>query len=244
MINTLIVDDESHCINRLLHLIERRPGIFNVIATCNTVKDALLVAEDNSLDLVFLDIEIDDKTGFDFLRQLKHISFKTIFTTAFDNYAIKAFKFSAFDYLMKPIDFDEFNETIERLNQEIQPKVQNSHVKHLLENITIEHPKRLTIASVEGFETTAIADIVHFEADGNYTHIYTKDKKYVVSKPIKFYENLLDEKQFFKCHKSHLINMEMVEAFHKGKQAYVTMVNNNQVPIAVRRKENFLSRFS
>lgn len=244
MFNTLIVDDEKHCINRLLHLIDRKPGIFNIVATCNTVDDALKIAETKPLDLVFLDIEIDDKTGFDFLRQLKHISFKTVFTTAFDNYAIKAFKFSAFDYLMKPIDFDEFNETIKRLTEEIQPKIQNSHLRHLLENIKQEQPKRLTIASVEGFETTAVADIVHFKADGNYTHIYTKDRKYLVSKPIKFYENLLDDKRFFKCHKSHLINMEMVKAFHKGKQAHITMANNNQVPIAVRRKEDFLSLFN
>lgn len=243
MLNTLIVDDESHCIKRLLHLIDRKPETFNVIATCKTVDDALRVAQANPLDLVFLDIEIDDKTGFDFLRQLGHISFKTVFTTAFDNYAIKAFKFSAFDYLMKPIDFDEFNETIARLSEERELKGHNGSVKSLLENIEQEQPKLLTIPSVEGFETVLVADIVHLEANGNYTFIYAKDKKQIVSKPIKFYENLLDGKQFFKSHKSHLINMEMVKTFHKGKQAYVLMENGNQVPIAVRRKDEFLGRF-
>lgn len=244
MLNTLIVDDESHCIKRLLHLIDRKPGIFNVIATCKTVDDALKIAQDNLLDLVFLDIEIDDKTGFDFLRQLDQISFNTIFTTAFDNYAIKAFKFSAFDYLMKPIDFDEFNDTITRLSEALQSKENNSSVKTLLENIEQEQPKLLTIPSVEGFETVLVSDIVHLEANGNYTYIHTKNKKRIVSKPIKFYENLLDENHFFKSHKSHIINMEMVKTFHKGKQAYVTMSNDKQVPIAVRRKEDFLRRFS
>ncbi|WP_423997139.1 LytR/AlgR family response regulator transcription factor [Maribacter sp. IgM3_T14_3] len=243
MLNTLIVDDESHCIKRLLHLIDRKPGIFNVIATSKTVDDALKIAQDTSLDLVFLDIEIDDKTGFDFLRQLNHISFKTIFTTAFDNYAIKAFKFSAFDYLMKPIDFDEFNETIARLNEELQSKGHNNSVESLLKNIEQEQPKLLTIPSVEGFETVLVADIVHLEANGNYTYIHTKHKKQIVSKPIKFYENLLDEKLFFKCHKSHLINMEMIKTFNKGKQAYVQMENGNQVPIATRRKDVFLKKF-
>ena len=239
MLNTLIVDDESHCIKRLLYLIDRKPGIFNVIATCKTVDEALKIAQDTPLDLVFLDIEIDDKTGFDFLRQLNHISF----TTAFDNYAIKAFKFSAFDYLMKPIDFDEFNETIARLNEELQSKGHNNSVESLLKNIEQEHPKLLTIPSVEGFETVLVADIVHLEANGNYTYIHTKHKKQIVSKPIKFYENLLDEKLFFKCHKSHLINMEMIKTFNKGKQAYVQMENGNQVPIATRRKDVFLKKF-
>ncbi|MFD2586750.1 MULTISPECIES: LytR/AlgR family response regulator transcription factor [Flavobacteriaceae] len=243
MLNTLIVDDESHCIKRLLHLIERKPGIFNVVAACKTVDEAVKVAENNQLDLVFLDIEIDDKTGFDFLRQLDAISFKTIFTTAFDNYAIKAFKFSAFDYLMKPIDFDEFNETILRLNEKFVSKKKNSQVQQLLENIEQKQPKLLTVPSVSGFETVLVAEIVHLEANGNYTYIFTKNKKQIVSKPIKFYENLLDGKQFFKCHKSHLINMEMIKTFHKGKQAYVTMSNDNSVPIAVRRKEAFLGRF-
>lgn len=244
MIKTLIVDDESHCIKRLLHLIDRKPKTFNIVATCKTVDDALKVAENNALDLVFLDIEIDDKTGFDFLRQLKAIPFKTIFTTAFDNYAIKAFKYSAFDYLMKPIDFDEFNETIARLNNEIQSKEHSSQVRQLLNNIEQEQPKVLTIPSVSGFETVLVADIVHLEADGNYTHIHTLDKKRVVSKPIKFYENLLDGKQFFKCHKSHLINIEMVKTFNKGKQAYIMMKNGNQVPLAVRRKDGFFGRFN
>ena len=244
MINTLIVDDESHCINRLLHLIGRKPGIFNIVATCKTVDDALKVADNNSLDLVFLDIEIKDTTGFDFLRQVEHTNFKTIFTTAFDNYAIKAFKFSAFDYLMKPIDFDEFNETIVRLKEEIQSKGHDVHVKQLFENLEHEQPKLLTIPSVEGFETVLVANIVHLEANGNYTYIHTKDKRQIASRPIKFYENLLDGKQFFKCHKSHLINMEMIKTFYKGKQAYVIMTNGDQVPLAVRRKDQFLGRFN
>ncbi|WP_422859487.1 LytR/AlgR family response regulator transcription factor [Flagellimonas sp. S174] len=243
MINTLIIDDESHCVKRLLHLIDRKPGTFNVVATCKTVDNALEVAKNTSLDLVFLDIEIDNKTGFDFLRQLGTISFKTIFTTAFDNYAIKAIKFSAFDYLMKPIDFDEFNETIARLQEEIRSKEHNGHVRQLLKNIEQEQPKLLTIPSVQGFETVLVADIVHLEANGNYTHIHTNDKKQIVSKPIKFYETLLDGKKFFKCHKSHLINMEMIKTFHKGKQSYIVMKNGNQVPIAVRRKEEFLGKF-
>lgn len=243
MIKTLIVDDETHCINRLLHLIEKRPNTFEVVDTCQTVEAALEVAKNNPLDLVFLDIEIKDKTGFDFLRQVENISFHTIFTTAFNNYAIKAFKYSAFDYLMKPIDVDEFNESIERLGKKIAESRNNNQVKNLLENARQKQPNLLTISSVEGFETIPVADIIHLEASGNYTYIYTKGNKKIVTKPIKFYEDLLDKDEFFKCHKSHLIKLNEVKSYHKGKQAYVIMTNGNQVPIAVRRKDDFLSRF-
>ncbi|WP_299325337.1 LytTR family DNA-binding domain-containing protein [uncultured Maribacter sp.] len=244
MIKTLIVDDETHCINRLLHLIERRPNTFEVISTCRTVEAAIDVVKNNQVDLVFLDIEIKDKTGFDFLRQVEHIYFNTIFTTAFDNYAIKAFKYSAFDYLMKPIDVDEFNESIERLSKTSAKSQKNIQVKGLLENVEQKQPNLLTISSVEGFETIPVANIVHLEASGNYTYIHTDDTKKTVTKPIKFYQDLLDKDLFFKCHKSHLIKLDQVKNYHKGKQAYVVMTNGNQVPIAVRRKDEFLGRFN
>lgn len=243
MIKTLIVDDETHCINRLLHLIERRPNTFEVVDTCRTVEAAIEVVKTKPLDLVFLDIEIKDKTGFDFLRQVENIDFQTIFTTGFDNYAIKAFKYSAFDYLMKPIDVDEFNESIGRLGKKIGHNKKNSQVKSLLENVRQKQPNLLTVSSVEGFETIPLADIIHFEASGNYTCIHTKNDKKTVSKPIKFYEDLLDKNQFFKCHKSHLIKLDQVKNYHKGKQAYVIMTNGNNVPIAVRRKDAFLDKF-
>ena len=244
MIKTLIVDDETHCINRLIHLIERRPNTFEVIDTCQTVEAALDVVKNNPLDLVFLDIEIKDKTGFDFLRQVERIEFNTIFTTAFDNYAIKAFKYSAFDYLMKPIDVDEFNASIERLDNKMAKSRNGNQVKSLLENVWQRQPKLLTISSVEGFETVPVADIIHLEASGNYTYIHTKNVKKTVTKPIKFYEDLLDKEDFFKCHKSHLIKLDQVRSYHKGKQAYVVMTNGNQVPIAVRKKDGFLNKFN
>ncbi len=243
MINTLIVDDEIHCIDRLLHLIERRPDTFNVVCTCQSVETALDALEKNQVDLVFLDIEIKDKTGFDFLRKVENVQFHTIFTTAFDTYAIKALKYNAFDYLLKPIDIDEFNETIVRLNKRLGNSQQHHHVQNLISDIETKNHTLLTISSVEGFETVPIVDIVHLKADGNYTYIYTKEKKSVASKPIKYYEDLLDKKDFIRCHKSHIINITNVKKYHKGNQAWITMMNGEKVPIAARRKEDFLSRF-
>lgn len=245
MLRTLIVDDEEHCINRLLHLIERRPQTFDIIATSQSVDEALKVASKEKLDLVFLDIEINDKTGFEFLKTLEKVNFKVIFTTAFDNYAIKALKFNAFDYLMKPIDVDEFNETIERLTKSLKEPFPEDDIKGLLQNIDYEHPKILTIPSLNGFETITLEEIVHFEASTNYTFIHTLKDKKIVSKPLKFYEDLLNGSvHFFKCHKSHIINLNFVKSYRKGKHPFVELKNGAQVPIALRRKDSFLNRFT
>ncbi|APX99931.1 LytR/AlgR family response regulator transcription factor [Lacinutrix venerupis] len=243
MIKTILIDDEQHCITRLQDLISRHPNTFNVIAICNTVEEALNVVPKLQPDLVFLDIKIHDRTGFDFLRNLQAVNFKVIFTTAFDKYAIKAFKFSAFDYLLKPIDVDDFNDSVNRLKNKKNNETIESQIKNLFNNLKPNKNKIITIPSLTGFETLKTEDIVHLEADTSITHIYTKNKKTVVSKPIKFYEDLLDETSFFKTHKSYLININHVKKYYKGKHSYVVMSNNAQVPISVRKKEEFLKRF-
>lgn len=243
MLKTLIVDDESHCIERLIHLIERHPNTFEVVATCDSVERALEAVANTKPDLVFLDIEIHDKTGFDFLKQAKKTDFKIIFTTAFDSYAIKAFKFSAFDYLLKPIDIDDFNNTIIRLKKETRQKTLEGQLENLFRNLNPDQNKIITIPSVSGFETIKLEDIIHFEANTSYTYIYTEKERKLVSKPLKFYEDLLNEQRFFKTHKSHIINIDFVKTYHKGKQSYVTMTNNSHIPVSVRRKEAFLKLF-
>lgn len=244
MIKTIIIDDEAHCVERVLSLINRHPNTFNVLATCNTVQEALDVVTKMEPDLVFLDIKIHDKTGFDFLKGMSKINFKVIFTTAFDNYAIKAFKFSAFDYLLKPIDADDFNDAVNRLKTSLQESNIEHQIQNLFKNLKQDQKKVITIPMLSGFETLKVEDIIHLEADTSYTHIFTSEGKTMVSKPIKFYEDLLEDNSFFKTHKSHLINLEHVKKYYKGKQSYVVMSNNSKVPISVRRKEEFLKHFS
>ena len=243
MIKTIIIDDEAHCITRILNLIERHPNTFNVLATCNTVEKALEVVSEKQPDLVFLDIQIHDKTGFDFLQDIEQINFKIIFTTAFDNFAIKAFKYSAIDYLLKPIDVDDFNGAVNRLKTDFNSKNIENQIQNLFRNLKPHKKKVITIPSITGFETLKVEDIIHLEADTSYTHIYTSTNKLTVSKPIKYYEDLLDVSVFFKTHKSHLINLDHVKQYYKGKQSYVVMSNNQQVPISVRKKDAFLKRF-
>ncbi|WP_407556787.1 LytR/AlgR family response regulator transcription factor [Winogradskyella sp. 4-2091] len=244
MIKTIIIDDEKHCSDRVLNLIDRHPNTFNVLKVIDTVDEALELVPQLEPDLVFLDIKIHEKTGFDFLQAIDTINFKVIFTTAFDNFAIKAFKFSAIDYLLKPIDTDDFNASVSRLKETISQQSIEQQLQSLFENIKPNQKKVITIPSLTGFETLKVEDIIHLEADTSYTHIFTKNGKAMVSKPIKFYEDLLDDGSFFKTHKSHLINIDHVKQYFKGKQSYVVMSNDAQVPISVRRKEEFLRHFN
>lgn len=244
MIKTIIIDDESHCSDRILNLIDQQPNTFNVLKIIDTVDEALKVVPHLQPDLVFLDIKIHDKTGFDFLQELESINFKVIFTTAFDNFAIKAFKFSAFDYLLKPIDTDDFNAAVMRLKENLTQQNMQQQLQNLFENLKPNQKKVITIPTLTGFETLKIEDIIHLKADTSYTHIFTKEGKTMVSKPIKFYEDLLADNAFFKTHKSHLININHVKKYYKGKQSYVTMSNDAQVPISVRRKDEFLKHFT
>lgn len=243
MIKTIIIDDEKHCSDRVLSLIEQHPNTFNVLTVIDTVNKALEKVPQLQPDLVFLDIKIHDKTGFDFLQELETINFRVIFTTAFDNFAIKAFKFSAFDYLLKPIDSDDFNGAVMRLQADLSQRNMEQQLQNLFKNLKPDQKKVITIPSLTGFETLKVEDIIHLEADTSYTYIFTKNEKTMVSKPIKFYEDLLDDNSFFKTHKSHLINIDHVKKYFKGKQSYVIMSNDAQVPISVRRKDEFLKRF-
>lgn len=244
MIKTIIIDDEKHCSDRVLSLIEQHPNTFNVLAVIDTVDEALAKVLQLQPELVFLDIKIHDRTGFDFLQEINQVNFKVIFTTAFDNFAIKAFKFSAIDYLLKPIDSDDFNASVIRLKDTMSQKSMEHQLQNLFKNLKPDQKKVITIPSLTGFETLKVEDIIHLEADTSYTHIFTKDGKTMVSKPIKFYEDLLADNSFFKTHKSHLINIDHVKKYYKGKQSYVLMSNDLQVPISVRRKDEFLKHFT
>ncbi len=241
MIKTIIIDDEQHCIGRLLNLIKTYNDTFNVVATCQTVEEALLATENLQPELVFLDIMIHDKTGFNYLEQLDTINFKIIFTTAFSNYAIKAFKFSAFDYLLKPIDTNDFKDCIMRLKQNMHYSGLDIQIKSLLNNLQKDEKKKtITIPTSTGFEILEINNIIHCKADSSYTYIYTKDNEILISKPLKFYDDLLSENNFYRIHNSHLINISHVKKYNKGKGGSVTMSNNTTIDVSTRRKEAFI----
>ena len=187
-------------------------------------------------DMVFLDIQLQDGTGFDILEILGDISFQVIFTTASDEFAIKAFKFSAVDYLLKPVDPDELILAVQKVS-----KVNNSTQENyeLLLNTVKEQsaPKRLALHTLEKIHVTEIADIVRCESNGNYTTFYFKDgQKLLVTKTLKEYDQMLSEYKFARVHQSHLINAQQIKEFVKIDGGYIVMRDGSKIPVSLRKK--------
>jgi two-component system LytT family response regulator len=242
MIKAIIIDDEQHCIDRLEALLKPYSNTITIIGSYLTVDTGVQGIESLSPDVVFLDVQIHEQTGFDVLKAVQQLNFEVIFTTAFEMYAVQAFKFSAIDYLLKPIDADDFRLAIDKLSQKIEAKDFSKKVKVLLDNISKNDvQKKITIPTLDGLEFLEVANIIRCEADINYTIIHTKDgRKIMVAKTLKSFEALLSDCNFFRVHNSHLINLNHLVKYTKGKGGYVTLIDHSTIEVSVRRKEDFL----
>jgi two-component system LytT family response regulator len=241
MIRAVIIDDEPHCIDRIKQLMEVDKNL-SLIGEFTTLAEGIVGLKTLQPDVLFLDVQIHEHTGFDVLRAIEDYSFEVIFITAFDAYAVHAFKFSAVDYLLKPVDADDFNVAINKVSDKLATKDFAKKVSHLLENITKpDKHKKISIPTFEGFEFLEITDIVRCQSDVNYTTIFTKNgQKLLVSKTLKSFEELLADCNFFRIHNSHLINLEYVKKYTKGKGGYVTLTDNTIIEVSTRRKDDFL----
>lgn len=242
MIKAIIIDDEQHCIDRLEALLKPYSNTITIIGSYLTVDTGVQGIESLSPDVVFLDVQIHEQTGFDVLKTVQQLNFEVIFTTAFEMYAVQAFKFSAIDYLLKPIDADDFRLAIDKLSQKIEAKDFSKKVKVLLDNISKNDvQKKITIPTLDGLEFLEVANIIRCEADINYTIIHTKDgRKIMVAKTLKSFEALLSDCNFFRVHNSHLINLNHLVKYTKGKGGYVTLIDHSTIEVSVRRKDDFL----
>lgn len=241
MVRTLIIDDEQHCIDRINELIYPYKQKYEVVGTANTVQEGLLFTYNFKPDLVFLDIQIADKTGFDYLKQCKQIDFNIIFTTAYEKYAIEAFKFSALDFLLKPIEQEAFDMAIKKHEDTFTLREINEKLNVLLYNLREKSLNRICIPTINGVDFVNLDQILYLQADVNYTNIVLKNnKRIIVSRTLKSYENLLSDSNFFRVHNSYLINLEHVKKYTKGKGGYITMANKDIIDVSHRRKEAFL----
>jgi two-component system LytT family response regulator len=221
---TLKEDLAAYCPN--IEIIGEADGVVTGSKLLNKIKP----------DVVFLDIQLQDGTGFDILEILGDISFQVIFTTASDEFAIKAFKFSAVDYLLKPIDPDELIVAVQKVS-----KVNNSTQENydLLLNTVKEQsaPKRMALHTLEKIHVTDIADIVRCESNGNYTTFYFKNgQKLLVTKTLKEYDQMLSEYKFARVHQSHLINAQQIKEFVKVDGGYIVMRDGSKIPVSLRKK--------
>lgn len=246
MIRAIIVDDEQYSIDRLTFLIGKYCSRdINVVGACQSVEEGLKVITDKKPDLVFLDVQMGSHTGFDLLRKLEHIDFEIIFITAHEKYAVQAFRFSAFDYLLKPVDENDFNQTIVKLKRKFSRSEQARKIDTLFHNL--QHisnaSRRLSIPLHDGLIFPEVKDIVRCESIGNYTLIFLNDgKKFTASRPLKKYEEMLEDCNFFRVHQSHLINLAYVKSYQRGKGGMVTLTDETEIEVSVRRKDEFLKR--
>jgi two-component system LytT family response regulator len=246
MIKAIIIDDEQHCINRLQLLLKGLKAEKVIVESCCTsVEEGLEAVNKIRPDLLFLDVEINEKTGFDLLRQFSQIDFDVIFTTAFDKYAVQAFKFSAIDYLLKPIDSEDLALAIEKVSNKLYKMHAAQRFDALFHNLkNIESAsKKICVPVVSGLVFLQVNTIVRCQSDINYTTIHTSDKqKLVVAKTLKDFEELLGEYNFYRIHNSHLINLAFIKSYHRS--GFVTMNDQTELEVSTRRREDFLKRLA
>ncbi|MBK7123182.1 MAG: response regulator [Chitinophagaceae bacterium] len=242
MISAIIIDDETKGRTALRAKIQAYCPQIKIIAEASSAQDAILLIQQHKPQLIFLDIEMPRMNGFEMLNALKEKNFYIIFTTAYDQYAIKAIKYSAFDYLLKPIDIEELKIAVAHieLKESNQTKKQ---VELLAQNM--QHPKKqlnkLAIPTLEGLLFFDINDIIHLEANSNYTLIhFTGTPKITASKTLKEFEDILPESIFFRTHHSHLINLNYIKRYIKGDGGQIELQNGNFVDVSRRKKEAFL----
>jgi two-component system LytT family response regulator len=243
MIRTVLVDDEIDSIRVLQRLLGDYCPNVSVIGTASGVETALPLIRATKPALVLLDIEMAQGNAFDLLNQLQPIDFKVIFVTAFDNYAIRAFKYSAVDYLLKPVDVDDLRSAVDRVQSMPGEQTILEQMKLLLENVGSMQAiqQKMAIPTITGLAFISLQEIIRFEARGNYTYIYRSNEEPVITtRIIREYEDLLPPTVFFRIHNSHIINMSRIKRYQKGRGGSVEMEDGSVIEVASRRREEFL----
>jgi two-component system LytT family response regulator len=242
-ITAIIIDDESSSRNALKQKISTYCKNILVIAECEDGEDGIKHIEEKKPDIVFLDVEMPRMNGFTMLQQLRYRNFELIFITAYDHYAIKAIKFSALDYLVKPVDVEDLKISVSKAVAKRSNAAGNERLEMLLQNFMNDKKEQLRIGipSMEGLQFINISEIIYLEAQSNYTIIFLQDNtKLTVSKTLKDFEDLLPAAIFIRIHHSHIINCNAVDKYIKGEGGQVVMKNNVRLDVARRKKDEFM----
>ena len=247
MIRTVVIEDEEHSRKMLLEMLHEHCKQIHVVAEANSVKTGLAAITQQMPQLVFLDIELQSETSFEILEKLPEINFELVFTTAFDHYALKAVKFCAIDYLLKPIDLKELQIAVAKAEKRLNRAYLNRNLEVLVNNLKsgsqINH--KIALSTLEGLLFVNVSDIIYCESNGPYTHFILKQTgKIVTSKHLKEYENLLSGYDFFRIHKSYLINLREIQKYIRGEGGQLIMSNGAALSVSKQRKEDFLNIYS
>ena len=243
MLKAIIVDDEPYCCETIATLLEESRDV-EIVSVCHNAADALVAIRKYSPDIVFLDVEMPKMNGFEMLEHLPQVNFEIIFTTSYDQYALKAIRFSAIDYLLKPVDEEELRTAIQKVIQRSQKPI-TQQLEILLQKI--HQPStpinKIAMPTMEGLQMIPVDSIISCESDSNYTILQLKNnKKLIVSRTLKEIEELLEEHSFVRVHRCYLANMNEVEKYVKGEGGYLVMSDGTTIDVARNKKEVLLKK--
>lgn len=238
----IIIDDEQRVIGTISKLLRDNFNDMEIIGTANDIETGYQLILEHDPDILILDINLPDGTGFDLVKKIDTPNFKLIFITAYEDYAIKAFKFSAIDYLVKPVQQDELVSAINRAKELIKKEDQQLKLTALLDNIGEEHSqKKIVLRTAESLHLVKIEDIIRCESDSNYTMFHLAGgKKILVSRTMKEFAELLKNSGFLRVHQSHLININYIDRYAKAEGGAMIMKDNSNIPISHERKSTIL----
>jgi two-component system, LytTR family, response regulator len=247
MLHAILIDDERNALEVLEMQLQRFCKDVTIMAKCDGGEKGIEAIRKYQPDLVFLDIEMPHINGFDVLRETAGYDYNVIFTTAYDQFAIKAFKFAALDYLLKPIDIVELQAAVEKARVRKAGQPLEEKLRQLMGQWQTENrnqAQKIALPMGDALQLVSPQDIIRCESDSNYTHIFLQNgKKITVAKTLKEIEETLNGLGFFRVHQSHLVNMSHIAKLVKGDGGYVTMSDGNQIAISRNRKEAFLEQF-
>jgi two-component system, LytTR family, response regulator len=239
-IKTIIIDDEKSCRDSLRGLINDNCSNLELVSEASCINKGMQCIEEHHPGLVFLDVKLPDGTGFDMLDNLPSINFKIIFVSAFDRYAINAFRFSALDYLLKPVETEKLMRAVSKLYDSNHTASFNQRLDMLMSNL--RGFNKIALPTLKGFTFVELQEIIRCESASNYTCFILKDgSKELISRSLKEYDELLSQQGFFRTHKSHLINLSHVVKYHKGEGGSIIMNDGSSVEVSRRKKEELLN---
>jgi two-component system LytT family response regulator len=245
MLKTIIIDDEQNSREVLSKLLIDYCPEIKVEASIGSMEEGLEAIVQIKPDLVFLDVEFPNQTGFDLIEKLGEVKFDIIFISGHEEYAIKAFKTIASDYLLKPFNLEELEAAVEKVSLKRKKEAQFKHAEILIQNWKGSQDNQIALSSSDGYVFVRIRDIIYCKGDGAYTYFFVKGlERITVSKNLKEFEDLLCESGFFRVHKSYLINLNEMKKYIRGEGGYVVMSNGDNVDVSKRRKEAFMSNLS
>ncbi|WP_347175281.1 LytR/AlgR family response regulator transcription factor [Polaribacter uvawellassae] len=233
----ILVDDMPQALEMLAQDISNSHPIIKIIGTANSVVSAAKILQKKQPDILFLDIMLGDGTGFDLLEIIPNLSSKIIFVTASDEFAIRAFKFAAIDYILKPYSDEDLKNAIDKAMHQIQPK--NEQLSVLQESIATPNqlPKKISLHTLDKIVVVSLDEIIRCKSDNNYTTFYFENgTKIMVTKTLKFYADLLKDNSFLRVHQSHLVNTKYIKEFIKSDGGYLVLKDKSSVPVSVRKR--------